>query len=70
MLSDKEIINLKKEKTNKQYMTEIENKQIADAFKDVAVRFEWIWYGNFPVDEKLMVNSKKEFNKLFALIKS
>jgi hypothetical protein len=70
LLSDKEIINLKKDKTNYQYLSEIKNKQLAEAFRNAAYRFEWIWYGDFPIDERLMNISKNDFNKLFALIKT
>ncbi|MBT8378076.1 MAG: hypothetical protein KJN64_02475 [Ignavibacteria bacterium] len=70
LLSDKEIIYLKKDKTNSQYLAEIKNIRLADAFKDAVYRFEWIWYGDFPIDEAVMSISKNDFNKLFKLIKS
>jgi hypothetical protein len=69
LLSDKELINLKKDKTNKQYLAEIKNIKLARAFRSALYRFEWIWYGDFPIDDDLMKNSKNEFNKLFGLIK-
>jgi hypothetical protein len=68
MLDNKEIINIKKDKTNYQYLLEIKDSELADAFKDAAYRFEWIWYGDFPIDEKLMNVSKNHFTKLFKLI--
>jgi hypothetical protein len=69
MLADKEIINLKKDKTNLQYLFEIKNKKLAEAFRNAAYRFEWIWYGNFPIDENLMNVSENDFKKLYELIK-
>jgi hypothetical protein len=68
MLADKELIRLKNNKTNFEYISEIKNKSIAEAFRDATFRFEWIWYGDFPVDEALMKNSQNDFNNLFRLI--
>ena len=70
LLSDEEIIQYRKDKTNHQYLKEIDDIQVSNAFKDTAYRFEWIWYGDFPIDKAQMENSKNEFNKLFELVKS
>jgi len=70
LLSDNDIIEYKKEKTNYQYLAEIKDMQLARTFRETAHRFDWIWYGDFPIDEELMDNSQLEFNKLFRLIKS
>jgi len=70
LLSDNDIIDYKKEKTNYQYLAEIKDMQLASTFSKAAYRFDWIWYGDFPIDEKLMNKSKHEFNKLFRLLKS
>ena len=70
LLSDNDIIEYKKEKTNYQYLAEIRDKQLAITFRETAHRFDWIWYGDFPIDEKLMDNSQHEFNKLFRMLKS
>jgi|GEM_PF-627292 len=70
MLSEKGLIELKNNKTNFQYLKEIKSNQIADAFQVTTNTFEWIWYGDFPVDEETITNSQTDFNKLFALIRS
>jgi hypothetical protein len=70
LLSNKDIIDLKKDKTNNQYLSEINNIQVANAFRDATLRFEWIWYGDFPIDENIMDSSKIAFNNLLGLIKS
>lgn len=68
LLSDKKIIEVKNHKTNSQYLFEIKDKKIANSFKNAVRRFEWIWYGDFPVDDMIMKASKHEFNNLFKLI--
>lgn len=68
ILSERGLIELRNNKTNYQYLTEIKNNRIADAFRVTTNRFEWIWYGDFPVDDELMKNSQTEFNQFFAML--
>lgn len=68
LLADKRLIELRINKTNNQYVSEIKNSQIANAFQRAALSFEWTWYGDFPLDEDIMQNSQSDFNKLFRLI--
>lgn len=70
LLSEKELIELRNNKTNHQYLVEIKNNRISNAFQIATSRFEWIWYGDFPVDEKVMKSSQNDFNELFGLIAS
>jgi hypothetical protein len=70
LLSEKELIELRNNKTNHQYLSEIKNNRISSAFQITTSRFEWIWYGDFPVDEKVMESSQNDFNELFGLITS
>jgi len=70
LLADRDLIELKNNKTNHQYISEINNSQISNAFQRATFSFEWIWYGDFPVDEYIMKNSQSDFNELFGLIAS
>ena len=70
MLSERGLIELRNNKTNYQYLNEIKNIQIAEAFKVTTNRFEWIWYGDFPIDEDIIKISQSDFDNLFALIGS
>ena len=70
LLSEKGLIELRNNKTNYQYLSEIKNNQIADVFRNTTSSFEWIWYGDFPVDENVMKSSQNDFNELFGLIAS
>lgn len=67
-LSENRLIELRNNKTNFQYLSEIKNNQIANIFRNTTSRFEWIWYGNFPVDDIVMKSSMNEFNELFGLL--
>jgi hypothetical protein len=69
LLSEKGLVELRNNKTNYQYLSEIKDNQIADVFRNTTLSFEWIWYGDFPVNEAILKSSQNEFNKLFALIR-
>jgi len=70
LLSEKGIVELRNNKTNHQYLTEIKNNKISLAFQIATSRFEWVWYGDFPVDERFLKTSRNDFNELFGLIAS
>jgi hypothetical protein len=70
LLSGKGLIEIRNNKTNHQYLSEIKNERVANTFQDATLIFEWIWYGDFPVDEDIMKYSQNVFSKLFGLIKS
>lgn len=70
LLSEKGLIELRNNKTNHQYLSEIKSNRIALAFRNTTSRFEWIWYGDFPVDEEIMKNSQNDFNKLYGMIRT
>jgi len=70
LLSAKDLIDINDNKTNSQYLSEIKNEKISKVFRKTTAVFEWIWYGDFPVNEKLMKSSQNEFNGLFGLIRS
>jgi len=50
-LSDKNLITWKIDKTNIDYSIELSNSRFNDHFKELAFSYEYIWYGNFQLDE-------------------
>ncbi len=68
LLSEKGIIELRNNKTNHQYLSEITNDQVASAFGKITTQFEWIYYGDFSVDEQIVNSSQLEFRQLYTLI--
>jgi len=68
LLADQGVIELRANKTNYQYLSEIKNNRISGSFKNAMTIFEWIWYGEFSIDESMMKKSQAEFNELFGLI--
>ncbi|HEY4196318.1 MAG TPA: DUF4129 domain-containing protein [Mucilaginibacter sp.] len=49
-LSDNHIINWKIEKTNSAYLNEIADAEQRKQFSIVTRQYEYVWYGDFPVD--------------------
>jgi len=51
LLSDKKLIDYHKDKTNSEYLFEIENIATRKDFSYLSYVYSYVWYGDFPVDE-------------------
>ena len=60
-LSDKNVINWTPEKTNKDYIAEIAESRLKEAFTDLVYIFDYVWYGEFPIDEISYKHFKEKF---------
>ncbi|MBC7570882.1 MAG: DUF4129 domain-containing protein [Spirosoma sp.] len=49
-LTDAELIQYKPDKTNRQYVYELANSPQQSDFEQLTRQFEFVWYGDFPVD--------------------
>jgi hypothetical protein len=52
LLSDKELIVFSKEKTNASYLQALSGTGWYKTFANLTLNYEYIWYGEVPVDEK------------------
>jgi hypothetical protein len=50
-LSLRKLISWKKDKTNRQYLRELQPSPLAGAFQEATLIFERVWYGNRPLGE-------------------
>lgn len=69
MMTDKEIIQWELQKTNEDYLSEIEASNLRQAFKTTTRFYNYIWYGDFPLDEpkyKSVANSFVALKKQVA----
>ncbi|HET6768476.1 MAG TPA: DUF4129 domain-containing protein [Chitinophagaceae bacterium] len=67
-LSEKKIIRVNSNKTNYEYVKEVRNQKFANEFASLTLKYEYVWYGEYPVDEKLFEQihgSFTQFNKSF-----
>ena len=68
-LSDAEIIHWQPEKTNYNYLTEISKPEIKNEFGNLTHQFDYIWYGDFPIDEQKFEPINQSFNHFNAQIR-
>ena len=65
-LSEKKFIEINTNKTNYEYVTEIRKHKFANEFASLTLQYEYVWYGEYPVDERLfdqIHNGFTQFNK-------
>jgi hypothetical protein len=68
ILTEKEIIEWKINKTNNDYFIEMNDKKYIKEFKSLSSSFEYIWYGNFDISEKNFNQLNLRFNNYFKII--
>ncbi|WP_128755245.1 DUF4129 domain-containing protein [Aquimarina sediminis] len=67
-LSDQELIQWEAQKTNTDYIKELTDNHMQDQFKSITKLYDFIWYGNFEVNEKAYQKAEKEFTTLTHFI--
>lgn len=68
-LSEKEFISWQQEKTNEDYIQELSSKQhIHNDFKKLTYLYDYVWYGEFLVDEKKFLQAESNFKSTLAKI--
>ncbi|PWN68173.1 DUF4129 domain-containing protein [Chryseobacterium phosphatilyticum] len=60
-LSDKKLINWNPEKTNKDYVAELKAAHLKNEFSDLSYIFEYVWYGEFNIEEQSYQKFKNQF---------
>lgn len=60
-LSDKKLINWNPEKTNKDYTAELKASQLKNDFSDLAYIFDYVWYGEFDIEEQDYQKFKNQY---------
>lgn len=69
-LSEKEIIEYDAEKTNTDYQYEIKNAEISKQFAYTSYLYNYIWYGEFNVDQSQFNKAKHAFTNLLNNVKA
>ena len=63
-LANKKTIEWHYEKTNSDYLNEIKDVKVKDLFRRVSYIYDYVWYGEFPIDEKRFQINQEDFNQL------
>lgn len=64
VLTDKNLIKWNPEKTNRDYISEINDLRLREDFTDLVYIFDNVWYGEFSIDE----GNYKQFRVKFDLV--
>ena len=67
-LEDNELIIWEQQKTNEDYIQEISKENIKASFKDLTRLYDFVWYGNFEIDESKFVKVAANFEATTNLI--
>lgn len=68
-LQDRAMINWRREKTNREYLYELSDQRLRPIFSDLTFIFEYIWYGEFPVDQahfETALTSFRQFDQVLV----
>jgi hypothetical protein len=68
LLSDKEIITWSASKTNYSYRNEISSDNLRSKFLETTLIFDYVWYGEFPVEEVLFSEISGRMNSFSKMI--
>lgn len=67
-LEDKELISWEQQKTNEDYIKEISKESIKLAFIDLTRLYDFVWYGNFEINENKFERVITTFKAITSLI--
>ena len=67
MLTNKDIIEWHFDKTNSEYLNEIKNENTKSVFKRISYIYDYVWYGEFPIDEAVYNKNISDFEKINTL---
>ena len=67
-LENKELIIWEQQKTNEDYIKEISQKNIQHSFTNLTRLYDFVWYGNFVINETEFARVEQDFIKANNLI--
>jgi Domain of unknown function (DUF4129) len=68
-LSERKYIKIYSNKTNYEYVNEVRKHGFGNEFASLTLKYEYVWYGEYPVDEKLFQQIQDgfvQFNKNYT----
>lgn len=67
-LNEKELIDYDPEKTNSDYKNELETSELSKQFDYTSYLYNYIWYGEFDVDQAQFEKSKRAFTNFLKSV--
>jgi hypothetical protein len=68
LLEEGKIIIWEQQKTNEDYIKEIKSEFLKESFKEVTHLYDFVWYGNFDINEVEFFKVEENFKKTNQLI--
>jgi len=68
-LSKHDLIDWQQQKTNEDYIKEIKLSSLKNKFASSTYLYDFVWYGNFDINESEFAKAEVKFNELNKLIK-
>ncbi len=63
-MSEKELIKWEIQKTNDDYINELEKEELKAPFSHITRLYDYIWYGDFPIDKAKYLRAENKFSSL------
>ena len=64
-LSERNFIEINSNKTNYEYVAEMRKHKFANEFASLTLQYEYVWYGEYPVDERLFEQIQNGFTRFY-----
>jgi hypothetical protein len=62
-LAERKLIQINTYKTNYEYVNEVRKHKFANEFASITLQYEYVWYGEYPVDQRLFEQIRGSFNQ-------
>ena len=62
-LSERKFIEINANKTNYEYVNEVRKHKFANEFASLTLQYEYVWYGEYPVDKRLFEQIQEGFTQ-------
>jgi hypothetical protein len=69
-LNDRQLISWQIDKTNRDYYYELSGKNIQAPFEGITTLFNWIWYGDKPIDQHSFQTAAEQFKHFNLKLKT
>jgi len=63
LLLDKDLISWHPDKTNRDYVNELKDRQLKPAFNNLTFIYDYVWYGKYTPSDKDFIEIKDKFQK-------
>lgn len=67
-MSEKELIKWEMQKTNDDYINELKKEELKRRFSHITWLYDYIWYGDFPIDEVKYLKAENKFTSLRKIL--